>query len=152
MKPWQRKQWCFPEVGAQFVCAMEDVLELYEEEYDPRRPQVNFDEVPVQLIGETRIPVPPAPGRRERYDYEYKRNGTSNLFLHFEPKAGWRHVEVTERRTKVDFARQMKALVDEHYPEAEVIRVVLDQLNTHKPASLYEAYEPVEARRILRKL
>ena len=131
---------------------MEDVLELYEQEYDAKRPLVCFDEMPVQLVGETRVPQPAAPGRAARYDYEYRRNGTANLFLHFEPKAGWRHVEVTDRRTKLDFAQQMKALVDEHYPEAEVIRVVLDQLNTHEPASVYEAFAPAEARRILRKL
>ena len=131
---------------------MEDVLELYEQEYDAKRPLVCFDEMPVQLVGETRVPQPAAPGRAARYDYEYRRNGTANLFLHFEPKAGWRHVEVTDRRTKVDFAQQMKALVDEHDPEAEVIRVVLDQLNTHEPASVYEAFAPAEARRILRKL
>ena len=131
---------------------MEDVLELYEQEDDAKRPLVCFDEMPVQLVGETRVPQPAAPGRAARYDYEYRRNGTANLFLHFEPKAGWRHVEVTDRRTKVDFAQQMKALVDEHDPEAEVIRVVLDQLNTHEPASVYEAFAPAEARRILRKL
>jgi hypothetical protein len=131
---------------------MEDVLDLYEEEYDRARPVVCFDEMPVQLVGETRVPRPPAPGRTARYDYEYGRSGTANVFLHFEPKAGRRRAEVTDRRTRLDFAGQMKALVDEHYPEAEVVRVVLDQLNTHGPASLYEAFEPKEARRILKKL
>jgi len=131
---------------------MEDVLELYEEEYDPKRPVVCFDEMPVQLIGETRVPQPPAPGRRARYDYEYRRNGTANLFIGFEPKAARRYVDATQRRTKVDFADQMKRLADERYPEAVKVRVVLDNLNTHRPASLYEAYEPGEARRILRRL
>ena len=121
---------------------MEDVLELYEEEYDPKRPVVCFDEMPVQLIGETRVPQPPAPGRRARYDYEYRRNGTANLFIGFEPKAARRYVDATQRRTKVDFADQMKRLADERYPEAVKVRVVLDNLNTHRPASLYEAYEP----------
>ena len=131
---------------------MEDVLELYEEPYDPSHPVVCFDEMPAQLIGETRIPKPQAPGRVTRYDYEYTRNGTANLFITFEPKAGRRHVDVTDSRTKLDFAAQMKRLCDERYPEAERIRVVMDNLNTHKPASLYEAYAPAEARRILRRL
>ena len=131
---------------------MEDVLELYEEEYDPARPVVCFDEMPVQLIGETRTPSPAAPGRRARYDYEYRRNGTANLFIGFEPKAGRRYVDATDTRTKLDFAAQMKRLADERYPDAVEVRVVLDNLNTHKPASLYEAYEPTEARRILRRL
>ncbi len=131
---------------------MEEVLELYEEPYDPKRPVVCFDEMPVQLIGETRMPRPAAPGRRARYDYEYKRNGTANLFIGFEPKAGKRYVDATDTRTKLDFAGQMKRLCDERYPEAERIRVVMDNLNTHKPASLYEAYAPPEARRILRRL
>ena len=131
---------------------MQDVLELYEQEYDPGRPVVCFDEMPVQLIGETQIPRPPAPGRRERYDYEYRRGGTANLCMHFEPKAGERHVDVTGSRKQADFAEQMKWLVDERYPEAERVRVVMDNLNTHKPSSLYEAFSPAEARRILRRL
>jgi transposase len=131
---------------------MEDVLDLYEEPYDPRRPTVCFDELPYQLLGEVRPPLPARPGRPERYDYEYRRHGTANLFLCFEPKAGRRHVDVTERRTKADFADQMRALVDRHYPEAAVIRVVLDNLNTHTGGALYEAFEPAEARRLLRKL
>ena len=131
---------------------MEDVLELYAEPYDRSQPVVCFDEMPVQLIAETRVPRPAAPGRRERYDYEYERRGTANLFIHFEPKAGKRYVDVTERRTKLDFAGQMKRLVEERYPQAKKIRVVLDQLNTHGPASLYEAYTPGEARRILKRL
>ena len=131
---------------------MEDVLDLYEEPYNPRRPKVNFDETSKQLIGETREPLPAAPGEPARYDYEYVRNGTRNLFMLTEPQAGWRHIAVTERRTMLDFAHQMQWLVDVRYPEAEVIRVILDNLNTHKPASLYEAFTPAEARRLLKKL
>jgi DDE superfamily endonuclease len=152
LKPWLKKQWCIPEVGAEFVAAMEDVLEVYAEPYDPTRPKVNFDETTKQLIKETRQPLPAQPGRPQRYDYEYERHGTRNIFLFAEPQAGWRHVQVTAQRTKLDFAYAMQWLVDEGYPEATVIRVVLDNLNTHKLASLYEAFEPAEARRIARKL
>ncbi len=131
---------------------MEDVLDLYEEPYDPKRPVVCFDETSKQLIAEKRSPIPPQRGRRERFDYEYKRNGTRNLFMCCEPLAGWRHVAVTQRRTMIDFAHQMQWLADAAYPEAEKIRVVLDNLNTHKPASLYETFEPKEARRIRQRL
>jgi DDE superfamily endonuclease len=131
---------------------MEDVLDLYAEPYDARRPKVNFDEKSVQLIAETRTPWPVQPGQPARIDYEYQRNGTANLFVMCEPQAGWRHVVVTERRTKHDFAHQMQWLVDERFPDAEVIRVVLDQLNTHRPASLYDTFPPAEARRIRKKL
>ncbi len=131
---------------------MEDVLELYAEPYDPQRPTVNFDETSKQLIKETRTPVPAQPGQPARFDYEYHREGTRNLFLFIEPQAGFRHVTVTPQRTMIDFAHQMKWLVDVAYPKAEVIRLVLDNLNTHKAASLYEAFEPAEARRIVKKL
>ncbi len=131
---------------------MEDVLDLYQEPYDPRRPVVCFDEVPYQLIGETRLPVPAAPGRRQRVDYEYVRRGTANLFLLVEPLRGWRHVDVTARRTNADFAQQMRALVDVHCADADKIRVVLDNLSSHTGAALYETFEAAEARRILRKL
>jgi hypothetical protein len=131
---------------------MEDVLELYEQPYDPKRPVVCFDEKPVQLVAETRLPRPMLPGRPRRYDYEYERRGTANIFMAVEPLAGWRQVTVTERRTKLDFAAQMQQLVDVCYPEAERIRLVMDNLNTHKPASLYEAFPPAEARRLLRRL
>jgi hypothetical protein len=131
---------------------MEDVLDLHAEPYDPQRPKVNFDETSKQLITETRTPVPARPGAVERYDYEYQRHGTRNLFLFCDPQAGWRHMVVTEQRTMQDFAHQMKWLVDERYPEATVIRVVLDNLNTHKIASLYETFAPAEARRIAKKL
>jgi hypothetical protein len=147
-----KQQWCLPEVSAEFVAAMEDVLELYAEPYDPKRPKVNFDESSKQLIAEKQEPLRAQPGQPQRYDYEYERNGTRNLFIFCEPQAGWRLIEVTHQRTKIDFAYQMKWLVDERYPEAEVIRVVLDNLNTHKIASLYEAFAPEEARRIAKKL
>jgi len=131
---------------------MEDVLDLYAEPYDPKRPQVCFDEVSFQLIIEKRLPLPIRPGQPERFDYEYKRNGTRNLFMFSQPLGGWRHVKVTERRTKIDYAHCMKDLVDVFFPDADVIRVVQDNLNTHTPAALYEAFEPSEAKRILNRL
>ncbi len=131
---------------------MEDVLDLYAEAEDPARPLVCFDEMPYQLIAETRLPLPAAPGRTARYDYEYQRMGTCNLFAFFAPLAGFRHIDVTARRTAADFAEAMRRLVDVLYPEAAVIRVVLDNLNTHTGAALYEAFAPAEARRILRRL
>lgn len=131
---------------------MEAVLDLYEEPADPRQPRVCFDELPYQLVDETRTPLLARPGQPERYDYEYRRMGTANLFIVFDPDRGWRQVTVTERRTKREFAEQMRALVDEHYPDAEVIRVVLDNLNTHTPAALDEVFAPAEARRLVRKL
>jgi len=139
-------------VSAEFVACMEDVLGLYEEPYDSKRLVVCFDETSKQLLREKRAPIPPKAGRLERFDYEYKRYGTRNLFMLCEPLAGWRHVEVTERRTMVDFAHQMRWLVDVAYPHAEKIRVVLDNLNTHRPASLYQTFEPKEARRVIKRL
>jgi hypothetical protein len=141
-----------PQANAEFVCAMEDVLDLYHEPYDPLRPVVCFDEGTKQLIGETRTPLPMAAGQPQRYDYEYERHGTCNLFTFCEPLAAWRHVEVTDQRTMIEYAHCMKYLVDERYPEAELIRVVQDNLSTHKPAALYEAFPPEEARRILQRL
>jgi hypothetical protein len=131
---------------------MEDLLALYAEPYDPAYPVVCFDEQPYQLVGEVRTPLPAAPGRPVRYDYEYQRNGTANLFMMVQPLAGWRHVKVTERRTAADFAQCMHDLVDVHFPEAQVITVVLDNLNTHTPAALYEVFPPEEARRLVRCL
>ena len=131
---------------------MEDVLALYHEPYDPQYPMVCFDETSKQLIKETRLPLPAKPSQVQRYDYEYERNGVRNLFLFFEPLPGWRHIKVTRRRTKKDWAKCMKQLVDEFYPNATCIRVVLDNLNTHNPAALYEVFEPAEARRLLNKL
>jgi hypothetical protein len=131
---------------------MEDVLDLYHEPYDPLRPVVCFDESNKQLITETRTPLPLQPGQRQRYDYEYERHGTCNLFMFFEPLTAWREVKVTDQRTMIDYAHCMKYLVDERYPQAEIIRVVQDNLNTHKPAALYQAFPPQEARRILQRL
>ena len=131
---------------------MEDVLDLYAEPYDARRPVVNFDEKSKRLISETRTPIPAQPGRAERFGYEYRRGGVANLFAFCEARAGWRHFNVSERHTQQDFACQMRWLVDEQYPRAERIRVVLDNLSTHEPASLYERFAPEEARRILREL
>lgn len=131
---------------------MEDVLDVYCRPYDPRRPQVCLDEMSRQLLADTREPLPPAHGRPRREDYEYKREGTVNLFMCCEPLGGWRHVEVTERRTRVDWALVVKDLVDVHYPNAEQIILVMDNLNTHSPASLYEAFGPAEAKRIADKL
>jgi hypothetical protein len=139
-------------VSADFVAAMEEVLDLYEEPTDPKRPRVCFDETPKQLVAETKMPLHVAPGRAALYDYEYRRNGTCNLFLFFDLDEGWRHIAITDHRTQIDFAHQMKWLVDERYPNAAVIRVILDNLNTHKAASLYAAFEPAEARRILKRL
>jgi DDE superfamily endonuclease len=134
---------------------MEAVLDLYAEPSDPKRPRVCFDEATKQLVAEVRPPLPLEPGQPARYDYEYQRNGVANLFMAYSPdhpQGGWRHVDVTAQRKKTDFAQQMKALVDEHFPDAEVVRVVLDNLNTHTPAALYEAFEPAEARRLVEKL
>ena len=131
---------------------MEDVLELYAEPYDPERPVVCFDETSTQLLADINEPLPAKPGRLRREDYEYRRAGTRNLFLTCEPLAGWRHVEVTERRTMQDFAHQMRWLADEAYPDVPVIRVVLDNLNTHRMAALYETFPAAEARRIAKRL
>jgi transposase len=131
---------------------MEDVLDVYTRPYDPRYPQVCMDEVSKQLLRDARQSLPMEPGRVERRDYEYERGGVVNLFLFCEPLRGRRWVDVTERRTKMDWAHQIKELVDERYPEAERIVLVMDNLNTHTPASLYEAFEPKEARRLAEKL
>lgn len=131
---------------------MEDLLDLYGEAYDPKRPVICFDERPCPLIGEVREPIAAQPGQPERYDYAYKRNGVVNLFACFEPLVGQRYLELTQRHTKADFAHQMKTLVDEYYPNADCIRLVVDNLNIHHPATLYETFEPQEANRILKKL
>lgn len=131
---------------------MEDILDLYAAPYDPNRPLVCFDEKMIQLIKEKRHPLPAKSGKPERYDYEYQRNGTRNLFVFFQPLAGWRYVQVTERRTKMDFAYSMQFLVDVLFPDVEVIVLVLDNLNTHTPAALYEIFAPAEAKRILDRL
>ena len=141
-----------PEQSAEFVCQMEEVLQLYTSIDNPRYPLVCFDEASKQLVKETRLPLPPEPGQTERYDSEYERNGTANLFMCFAPLQGWRHVTVTDRRTSLDYAHQMKYLVDDAFPNAIAVRVVQDNLNTHVKASLYKAFLPSEARRILNRL
>jgi transposase len=152
LKPWQEKMWCIPKVDAEFVARMEDVLALYAEPPDERRPVVCFDETPRQLIGEERVPVRAEPGKRRRFDYEYVRNGTANVFMFADVNRPWRHAKVTDQRTCVDFAECMRDLVDEHYPEADRIRVVLDNLSAHSAAALYQRFAPAEARRILSRL
>jgi hypothetical protein len=139
-------------VSAEYVCCLEDVLHLYAAPYDAARPVVCFDELPYQLLEESRPPLPRQPGVPVRDDYEYVRRGTCNLFGCFEPLVGRRQITVTARRTKEDFAEAMRVLVDEWYPEAVVVRVVLDNLNTHTGAALYEAFAPTEARRILERI
>ena len=139
-------------LSADFVCAMEDVLDVYRRPYDEKRPVIAMDEVPKQLVAELRLPVGARPGRPRRVDYEYKRNGTANIFMLFEPLAGRRQVKITQRRTKIDWAHLIKDLVDVHYPEAQNVVLVMDNLNTHSKASLYEAFEPREAKRIADKL
>jgi hypothetical protein len=131
---------------------MEDVLEVYQRPYDAKRPVVCLDEQSKQLIRQTRTPIQASPGRPERVDYEYERNGTANLFMAFEPLAGRRRVKVTDRRTKIDFAHVIRELVDEQYPQADKVVVVMDNLNTHKLSSLYEAFAPEEARRLIGRL
>lgn len=138
--------------SAEFVCHMEDVLEVYVRPYDPRRPQVCVDEASTQLVAESRTPLPTAPGLPARYDYEYVRHGVCALFMVTEPLRGWREVVVSAQRRAVDFAHVIKDLVDVHYPEAEQIVLVMDNLNTHTPAALYEAFPPEEARRLAEKL
>lgn len=140
-----------PKANAAFVAAMEDVLDVYTRAHDPARPLVCLDETSKQLVAETRMPEPMQPGQPARHYYEYKRNGTANLFMLFAPLEGWRHVEVTERRTAVDYAKILRDLSDIHFPKAEKIVLVQDNLNTHTPASLYEAFEPAEARRIIER-
>ena len=152
LKPWRKEMWCVPKVDAEYVARMEDVLELYAQPADRKQPVVCFDESPTQLIGETRSPVPAKPGQLERYDYEYRRNGTVNLFVFLDAHRPWRHVKVTDQRTAHDFAQCMRDLVDVHYPKAQRIRVVLDNLSTHTAAALYQSFAPEEARRILRRL
>jgi transposase len=152
LKPWRRKMWCIPRVDADYVARMEDVLDLYAEAPDPKRPVVCFDESPIQLIGEVRQPIPAEPGQIERYDCEYRRNGTANLFVFLDVNRPWRKVKATERRTAQDFAVCMRQLTDVHYPGSERIRVVLDNLSTHSAGALYQTFPADEARRVLRRL
>lgn len=141
-----------PEQNAEFVACMEDVLEVYRRPYDPQRPVICLDEQPTQLIGETRVPLPTQPGQVQRYDYEYERLGTANHFMIVEPLAGWRNVSVRETKTALDVAQEIKAVADVRYPDAEKIVLVWDNYVTHAPASLYKAFPPEEARRLLNRL
>ena len=153
LKPWLKEEWCIPpKQHAEFVYHMEEVLEVYQRPEDVRFPLICFDETPVQLISETRQSISAKPGQLERYDYEYRREGTANLFMFFAPLLNWRHVKVTQRRTKMDWATCIDELVHQHFPNAERCVLVEDQLNTHNPAALYEAFEPAKARSILDRL
>ncbi len=152
LKPWRKDMWCIPKVDAEYVARMEDVLDLYAEEADPKYPVVCFDESPTQLIGEVRQPIAAKPGQLERYDCEYKRNGTANLFVFLDVHRPWRKVKVTDRRAAEDFAECMREISDVHFPKAGKIRVVMDNLSTHSPSALYQAFPPAEARRVLRRL
>ncbi len=141
-----------PKHDGEFVAAMEDVLDVYQQPYDPAAPVVCMDETSKQLVGEVRRPVPPAPGRPARVDYEYERQGTANIFLFTEPLQGWRWTSVTRQRARRDWAQAVRTLLDVHYPEAKVVLLVMDNLNTHGIGSLYEAFEPEEARRLAVRL
>ena len=140
-----------PDANAGFVAAMEDVLETYQRPRDPDRPLVCLDETSKQLIAETRAPIPAKPGQPARHDYEYERNGVANLFMIFAPLEGWRRVEVTDRHAAVDYAKVLKDLSDVHFPAAEKIVLVQDNLSTHTPASLYAAFPAPEARRLVQR-
>jgi hypothetical protein len=149
IKPWLKQQWVIPpQANAAFVANMEDVLEVYARPYDPQRPVVCVDEAGKQLIGDLRPPLPVRPGKPARHDSEYQRNGVANLFMAFEPLAGQRHVEVTDRKTSIDFARMLRMLSDECYPNVKQLVLVCDNFSTHTPAALYEAFTPEEARRL----
>jgi hypothetical protein len=148
-----KKGWCLPEApAAEFVAAMEDVLEVYHRPYDAQRPVVCMDECSKQLIGEVREPLPPKPGQVAKEDSEYVRNGTANVFMAVEPLAGWRTTQVTERRTRIDWAEFVKMLLLTVYPLAEKVVLVMDNLNTHGIASLYEAFRPEVARALAARL
>jgi len=152
LKPWQKKMWCIANIDGEYIARMEDLLDLYAEPHDPKRPVVCFDESPIQLIGEVRVPIKPKPGKRYRYDSEYKRNGTANLFVTVDANRSWRKVEVTDRRANEDFAVCMRDLVDVDYPDADKVRVVMDNLSTHTASAVYQTFPAPEARRILRRL
>jgi len=152
LKPHLKQQWVIaPEANSAFVANMEDVLEVYQRPRDPERPVVCLDETSKQLILETRAAVPAKPGRKARHDYEYERNGVANLFMLFAPLEGWRRVKVTDRHAAVDYAHVLKDLSDLHFPGASRIVLVQDNLSTHKTASLYEAFPPDEARRLVER-
>jgi hypothetical protein len=147
-----KEEYCIPpKTSAEFVCHMEDVLEVYTQPYDPNRPQVCMDETSKQLLSDVREPLPMQPGQPQRIDYEYPREGGADLFTFFEPLAGKRFVKVTDQRTRQDWAHVMQELADTHYPQAEKIVIVMDNLNPHSPASFYETFEPEEARRLINR-
>ena len=152
LKPWQRKMWCIAKIDGEYIARMEDLLDLYAEPHDPKRPVVCFDESPIKLIGEVRVPITPKPGKRYRYDSEYKRNGTANLFVMVDANRSWRKVKVTDRRANQDFAICIRELVDIDYPDADKVRVVMDNLSTHTAAAIYQTFPAAEARRVLRRL
>src|SRR6202049_1456548 len=152
LKPWRKEMWCIPKVDGEYVARMEDVLDLYAETPDPQRPVICFDESPTQLIGEVREPIPAKPGQLERYDCEYRRNGTVNLFVFLDAHRPWRRVKVTDRRTNQDFAECMRELGGIDHPDAPIIRVVMDNLSTHSAGALYDAFPAPEARRVLKRL
>jgi len=153
LKPWQKSMWCIPpKHNAEFVFHMENVLEAYQRPYDPRFPLICMDELSKQLTLETQTPLPAKPGHPECFDYEYVRNGTVNIFAFTEPLTGWRYIAVTDQRTRTDWAHEIRKLVDVHRPHAERITLVMDNLNTHSLGSLYEAFPPQEARRIIHRI
>ena len=152
LKPWQRKMWCIGKMNAEYIAQMEDVLALYSEEPDEAYPVVNFDEAGKQLVDHINQPIPMTPGHCEKVDYEYKRSGVANIFMFFDRHRGWRKAKATWKKCATDFAQCMKELVDEDYPNATKVQVVLDNFSTHSPGSLYKAFEPQEARRILSRL
>jgi hypothetical protein len=152
LKPWRKEMWCIPKVDGEYVARMEDVLDLYAETPDPMRPVVCFDESPIQMIGEVRPPIAAKPGQLERYDYEYRRNGTLNMFIFLDVHRPWRRVKVTDRRTNQDFAHRTRELVDRDYPRASVVRVVMDNLSTHSAGAIYDTFPAHEARRVLKRL
>ena len=152
LKPWQQKMWCLGQMDAAYIAQMEHILDVYAEPSCPERPLVNVDEAGKQLVGEVQAGRPMTPGQVSKLDYEYERKGVANIFVCFDRHRGWRHAKVTHTRKATDFAELMRELVDVHYPAAECVRVVLDNLNTHQPASLYRAFPAPEARRLLRKL
>jgi hypothetical protein len=147
------ERWVIPPEGnGEFVARMEDLLELYAEPLSAAKPVICMDEASKQLIGEVRCPLPPAPGHAKRIDYEYRRNGTVAIFVFVQPRGGWRMVRVTDHRTKIDWALQVRELLDVHFPDADVVRLVLDNLNTHTNGSLYDAFDAREARRLAERL
>ena len=152
LKPWQKKMWCIGKLDATYLARMEHILDLYAEPADPMRPIINFDEAGKQLVEHVNEPIPMKPGKVAKDDYEYQRAGMANIFMFFDRHRGWRKTKVTDRKTAIDFAECMRELVDQEYPESKCIRVVLDNLSTHTEASLYKAFPPEEARRILRRL